>query len=78
MITDASTSNLVFRSFEGLFTPDSCLLKGTKRQYLIDKKIIDERKITADDIRLYTHIHFINAMIDLEDDICIDIEKAFL
>lgn len=67
LVTDASYSNLVFSSPEGLFTPDSYLLRGTKRQQLIDTGIINEREITVDDIKRFDTVHFINAMIDIED-----------
>lgn len=73
--TDALFSNLVFESKEGLFTPATYLLPGTKRQQLLDDGIIKEKQITRDDIPLYTKIRFINAMIDLEDEVFIETEK---
>lgn len=75
LITDGFSSNLVFESKEGLFTPDTCLLQGTKRQYLLDTKKIKEKRIILDDINAYSHIHFINAMIDLEDGVCMDMAR---
>ena len=69
MVTDASSSNLVFESPEGLFTPKECLLRGTKRQQLLDIGTINERSIRAEDIKNYHTIHFINAMVDMEDEI---------
>lgn len=73
LVTDASSSNLVFESSEGLFTPDSCLLQGTKRQCLIDTGRISEKRISVEDIHQYDSVRFINAMVDLEDEIRIDI-----
>lgn len=70
-ITDALFSNLVFKSAEGLFTPTHFLLRGTKRDLLIKKKIISEKEIAINEIHLYDKIYFINAMIDLEDNISI-------
>ncbi|MDR1876597.1 MAG: aminotransferase class IV [Flavobacteriaceae bacterium] len=75
--TDAFASNLVFESSEGLFTPDTCLLPGTKRRFLLDTGKITEKRITARDIQSYSQIRFINAMIDLEDNICIEVKKLF-
>lgn len=75
LVTDASSSNLVFESPEGVFTPDSCLLPGTKRQMLINEGIIAERRIHATDIQNYDRIRFINAMIDLEDNIGISTKR---
>lgn len=71
-LTDASFSNLVFVKGENLDTPADCLLYGTKRQYLIDKKMIRERRIRPQDIQHYDRLIFINAMMDLEDDIGIE------
>lgn len=71
-VTDAFSSNLVFESDSGLFTPDTCLLPGTKRQLLLDTGRIVKKRITLDDIWLYNRIRFINAMIDLEDDIYVE------
>ena len=74
LITDSFSSNLVFESENGFFTPDSCLLHGTKRQSLLDSKKITEKRITVNDISSYSRIHFVNAMIDIEDNIYIDIK----
>lgn len=66
-ITDASSSNLVFEDKTGLYTPDSYLLRGTKREYLLDKGVIKERAIKVENIKEYDSIYLINAMVDLED-----------
>lgn len=71
LITDASAFNLVFESADGLYTPIDCLLKGTKRQILLDNQTIEEVRITANDFLKYNKVYFINAMVDLEDNICI-------
>lgn len=76
LVTDAFSSNLVFESGSGLFTPDTCLLPGTKRQFLLDTGRIAEKRIAFDDIWSYDRIRFINAMIDLEDGVCIETGKV--
>lgn len=75
LVTDGFSSNLVFESPEGLFTPDSFLLPGTKRQYLLDRKIICERRITLENIREYSRVYFVNAMVDLEDGLGVEINS---
>lgn len=76
LITDGFATNLVFESADGgLYTPDSYLLQGTKRQSLIDEGRIEERQISLEDINSHVRIRFINAMIDLEDNVCIRIDK---
>ncbi len=72
LVTDAFAANLIFESSDGLFTPDTYLLPGTKRQYLLDMGIIRQKRITIADIKNYDCIRFINAMVDLEDNICIN------
>lgn len=68
-VTDASSSNLVFEDKTGLYTPSSYLLRGTKREYLLDKGVIQERVIKEEDIVKYGSVYLINAMIGLEDGI---------
>ena len=72
-ITDTSFSNVVFENESGLFTPSTYLLAGTKRQYLLQQGIITEAEIKVENIELYTKLYFINTMIDIKDDLCIDI-----
>lgn len=69
LVSDTSFTNVVLESAEGLFTPASCLLKGTKRQQLLDSGIIQERDIRIADLSGYQNIRLINALIDLEDNI---------
>ncbi|PXV68946.1 4-amino-4-deoxychorismate lyase [Dysgonomonas alginatilytica] len=71
LIADTSFANVVFRNSKGFFTPKSYLLGGTKRQYLLGKGIIRETDISVDDLSSFSKIYLINAMIDLEDEICI-------
>lgn len=76
LITDGFATNLVFEAENGtLYTPESYLLAGTKRQSLIDVGRIEERQISIEDLRFYTRIHFINAMIDLEDNMSVEIKE---
>ena len=74
-VTDASSSNLVFEDKTGLYTPISYLLRGTKREYLLDKGIIQERVISEEDINKYDSVCLINAMIDLEDKVKVSISE---
>lgn len=75
-ITDSSYSNLVFEAHNGeLFTPSTYLLYGTKRQALLSENVISEREITPDDLYLYNRVFFINAMLDLEDNISVQISE---
>ncbi|MEG0519261.1 MAG: aminotransferase class IV [Bacteroidales bacterium] len=66
-ITDTSFCNIVFENNQGLFTPSTPLLNGTKRQYLLDTGQIQECVITKNDFHKYSKIRLINAMIDLHE-----------
>ncbi len=78
LVTDSFAANLVFQSSAGLYTPESCLLQGTKRQYLLEKGIIQKREIHIEDIKKYNRIFFINAMIDLKDNVNIEVSSLCL
>lgn len=62
-ITDASFANLTFKRDGKWFTPSTCLLNGTMRQQLLDKKIIFEEEITIEDLPRYEKVKLINAML---------------
>lgn len=61
-VTDCSIGNLVFRQGEQWFTPDSPLLIGSQRTYLLDTGKIKEKTIFAEDIAQFDEIRVINAM----------------
>jgi 4-amino-4-deoxychorismate lyase len=63
LVTDVSYANIIFRKDNTWFTPDSFLLNGTMRRYLLDRRRITERKIAVDDLREFTHFKLINAML---------------
>lgn len=72
LVTDTSYSNVVFEDEHGqFFTPTTTLLNGTKRRKLIKLGKIKEREISESDIRRYSKLYLINAMIDLEDNLFI-------
>lgn len=66
-VTDSRYSNLVF--FDGLnwVTPDTFLLNGTKRQYLLDNNIIKAVPVKLENIYKYEKVSFINSMLDIGD-----------
>lgn len=61
-VTDASYSNIVF--FDGFrwITPNTPLLKGTTRQFLLDAAEIKEEPVTVKDIHSFKSFRLINAM----------------
>jgi len=64
LITDSYYCNVAFEK-EGLwYTPRRPLLKGTKRQSLLDTGQIAEADILLETLHLYTRLRLFNAMID--------------
>lgn len=64
VVTDCSFTNIAL--FDGLlwYTPNTPLLKGTKRELLLRNKVIFERQIKAEDIHSYKSVRLFNAMIE--------------
>jgi 4-amino-4-deoxychorismate lyase len=68
MITDSSYANVIFREQSGDWvTPSSYLLPGTQRASLLKRGIIHEDIITYKDLRKYSEVRLINAMMGIKD-----------
>lgn len=68
MITDTSYANVVLKNQTGKwFTPTTFLLPGTRRARLLQQGIIGETKISLNDLKKYSEIRLINAMIGIDD-----------
>ncbi len=67
-ITDCTIANLAFWDGINWFTPSTPLLKGTKRQQLLDKQEIVEQAIRIEDLGKYEGVCLINAFSGLELD----------
>jgi 4-amino-4-deoxychorismate lyase len=65
-VTDASYSNVVFYDGHEWLTPETPLLKGVMRQYLLDQGIIKAATITMHDIRNFSKVKLINAMLGFD------------
>jgi 4-amino-4-deoxychorismate lyase len=64
-VTDTSYSNVVFTDGLRFVTPHTYLLPGTMRAALLRSGEIVEAPVSADDIKDYTHVALINAMLPL-------------
>jgi len=67
LITDISFANLIFYDGSQYLTPATPLLKGTKREKLIEEKILREEEIYVSDLHLFKFCGIINAMLEPED-----------
>jgi 4-amino-4-deoxychorismate lyase len=66
LVTDSSYSNIVFRKGKRFYTPWSCLLKGTVRQSLLERELIEEEEIYKEDIKSFETFKLINAMLEFD------------
>ena len=76
-VTDSFTANVLFCDGTNWYTPTTPLLKGTKRQFLLDKGIIFEKVIREEDIFGYQKVGLINALIDFEEIPVIPVDRIF-
>lgn len=74
-VTDSFAANLLFFDGKNWLTPETPLLKGTKRQYLLDQGIISEKEIREVDIKSYQKVGLVNAMIGFEEMPVIKMDK---
>lgn len=64
LVTDCSFTNIAFFDGSRWYTPNTPLLKGTKRELLLKNKVIFEKQIKAEDIHSYKSVRLFNAMIE--------------
>ena len=62
LVTDSSSSNVVFKKDKYWYTPWSALLKGTMRAKLLERNLIIEEEIRVKDIKTFQSFKPINAM----------------
>ncbi len=77
LITDTLFCNIIFSDGNNWITPSKPLLKGTQREYLLDKGKITEAKIKSRDIHNFNSFKLINAMIDFETSQTLPITNIF-
>ncbi len=74
-ITDTTFSNIIFFDGRDWITPSTPLLKGTKREQLINEGKIREAQIRLKDLQNFQSGKLINAMLDFYDSESIDIKS---
>lgn len=74
-LTDISYANIALRIRGQLFTPKNCLLKGTRRQSLLDHGVIFEKVLTVSDLEMAESVLVFNAMIGLDDKVEVKISN---
>ncbi|MBU1927704.1 aminotransferase class IV family protein [bacterium] len=66
LLTDTSIANVAFYRDGSWYTPKRALLKGTTRARLLQEKKIVEEDIYVKDLKNYTGIALLNAMIEFD------------
>lgn len=61
-ITDCSYANVCFWRKDQWITPDTYLLNGVMRQKLLNEGVIQEEKISVDQLKQFTYLSLINAL----------------
>ena len=65
-VTDSYYCNIAFRNSDGRWlTPSEPLLRGTKRQRLLEEGLIYQQSIRVDDIAQFDQLTVFNSMIEL-------------
>lgn len=76
LITDSSYANVVFQKGENWFTPQSYLLPGTMRQFLLNTGLITEHMITEKNLKEFDRCKLINAMLGWDSPV-IDVSNIY-
>jgi len=75
LVTDTSHANIVFFDNKNWLTPIQPLLFGTKRQILLERRVIRPSEISYTDLKRFTQAALINALLDIGDIPLISIEN---
>ena len=74
-ISDTSFTNIIFSKNGLWFTPDSPLLEGVRREYLLNIGRIEEHEICPADITNFESFMLINAMLDFDENRVLPIQN---
>lgn len=75
LITDSSFANIIFYNGSRWLTPTKPLLAGTQRAYLLDTGKIKTADIKISDLKDFQQAVLINAMLDFDDGLRIEMEN---
>lgn len=76
MITDTFYGNIAFEKEGQWFTPETCLLPGTMRQWLLDCGIVRSCSIPVHQIGSFTSCRIINALLEFNEPM-LDVYKIY-
>ena len=67
LVTDTTYANVAFYDGNCWLTPEKPLLEGVRRSDYLERGIIRTARITADDLKFFSELRLMNAMISLEE-----------
>lgn len=76
LLTDTPYSNVVLYDGSDYYTPVRCLLAGTRRHSLLDAGRIRPVEIRRRDLDAFCRIFLINALLDLDDGLCVEMGRV--
>jgi 4-amino-4-deoxychorismate lyase len=77
-VTDSSYANVIFKDSSGIWvTPGTYLLPGTRRANLLGTGTITEKEIRVEQIKDYSEVKLINAMMGINDTEGIPVSNIF-
>lgn len=76
LLTDTSYSNVVLYDGSAYYTPARCLLEGIRRQVLLDAGLIRTMEIRRRDLDRFCRVFLINALLGLEDGVCVEMDRV--
>ena len=66
-LTDTSYANILLWDGTAWYTPETPLLEGTQRAYLLDQGRVSEQRILAEDIFDFKKLRLVNALLPFEE-----------
>lgn len=78
LITDTSYANVALLNNNQWFTPKTPLLEGTKRAQLLEEKILKTTDIYPKDLRHFRKLRLLNALLDWENSIQLEVADILL
>ncbi len=75
-VTDATIGNIALFDGTNWYCPNTPLLKGTKRQQLLEKGLLKEIEITENDLHNFQKLVVINVFRDVKNEDAIPISKV--
>jgi len=76
LVTDTTYANVAFYDGSRWITPEKPLLEGVRRRYYLEHGMIDTAKITSGDLKFFSELRFMNAMITLEESPSIPVQSV--